>query len=123
MALESRERLIVALDVPSAAKAETMVTQLGDSVRFFKIGYQLAGFRRGVAVRQGIDRGWRQAGFLDLKLHDIGNNRRQGASRSVAQLGATFLTLQHAYPQTMRRDRGQARIEIAYPGGDCAHVI
>ncbi len=42
MAIEARERLIVALDVPSVAKAEAMVTRLGDSVRFYKIGYQLA---------------------------------------------------------------------------------
>ena len=45
-----RERLIVALDLPSVAAAEAMVTRLGDSVCFYKVGYQLA-LRRRAAVR------------------------------------------------------------------------
>lgn len=98
MALESRERLIVALDVPSAAKAETMVTQLGDSVRFYKIGYQLA-FAGGLPFAKELIAAGKQV-FLDLKLHDIGNTVAKGVE-SVAQLGATFLTV-HAYPQTMK---------------------
>ena len=40
--LEPRERLIVALDVSSVAEAEAMVARLGDSIVFYKIGYQLA---------------------------------------------------------------------------------
>jgi orotidine-5'-phosphate decarboxylase len=98
MALESRERLIVALDVLSAAKAETMVTQLGDSVRFYKIGYQLA-FAGGLPFAKELIAAGKQV-FLDLKLHDIGNTVAKGVE-SVAQLGATFLTV-HAYPQTMK---------------------
>lgn len=98
MALESRERLIVALDVPSAAKAETMVTQLGDSVRFYKIGYQLA-FAGGLPFAKELIAAGKQV-FLDLKLHDIGNTVAKGVE-SVAQLGVTFLTV-HAYPQTMK---------------------
>ena len=98
MALESRERLIVALDVPSAAKAETIVTQLGDSVRFYKIGYQLA-FAGGLPFAKELIAAGKEV-FLDLKLHDIGNTVAKGVE-SVAQLGATFLTV-HAYPQTMK---------------------
>src|SRR6266446_1512772 len=36
------DRLIVALDLPGVAEAEALVARLGDSVSFYKIGYQLA---------------------------------------------------------------------------------
>ena len=42
MSLDARERLIVALDVPSVAEAEAMIARLGETVSFYKIGYQLA---------------------------------------------------------------------------------
>lgn len=98
MALSARERLIVALDVPSVAAAEAMVARLGESVWFYKIGYQLA-FAGGLPFAAGLIATGKQV-FLDLKLHDIGNTVAKGVE-SVAQLGATFLTV-HAYPQTMK---------------------
>jgi orotidine-5'-phosphate decarboxylase len=39
--IPSRDRLIVALDVPSVDSAESVIAKLGDSVTFYKIGYQL----------------------------------------------------------------------------------
>src|SRR5256886_8694649 len=92
-----RDRLIVALDLPSVTKAEAMIARLGDSVTFYKIGYQLA-FAGGLPlVRQLAGAGKKV--FVDLKLHDIGNTVARGVE-SVARLGASFLTV-HAYPQTM----------------------
>ena len=102
-----RDRLIVALDLPSVAAAEAMVARLGDAVSFYKIGYQLA-FAGGLSFAQELARSGRQV-FLDLKLHDIGNTVHKGVE-SVARLGATFLTV-HAYPQTMKaavEARGQS---------------
>jgi len=96
--LDARERLIVALDLPSARAAEAMVTRLGDTVCFYKVGYQLA-FAGGLSFAAGLIAAGKQV-FLDLKLHDIGNTVQKGVE-SVAQLGATFLTV-HAYPQTMK---------------------
>jgi orotidine-5'-phosphate decarboxylase len=93
-----RERLIVALDLPSAQAAEAMVTRLGDAVSFYKVGYQLA-FAGGLPFAAKLIAAGKQV-FLDLKLHDIGNTVQKGVE-SVAQLGATFLTV-HAYPQTMK---------------------
>jgi orotidine-5'-phosphate decarboxylase len=98
VSLDARERLIVALDVPSIAAAEAMVARLGESVCFYKIGYQLA-FAGGLSLAAGLIAAGKQV-FLDLKLHDIGNTVGRGVE-SVAQLGATFLTV-HAYPQTMK---------------------
>ena len=93
-----RDRLIVALDLPSVALAEAMIARLGDSVTFYKIGYQLAYAGGLPLVRWLADSGKKI--FVDLKLHDIGNTVARGVE-SIAVLGATFLTV-HAYPQTMK---------------------
>jgi orotidine-5'-phosphate decarboxylase len=96
--IESRDRLIVALDLSSVETAEALIARLGDSVTFYKIGYQLA-YAGGLSlVPKLADRGKKV--FADLKLHDIGNTVARGVE-SVAKLGATFLTV-HAYPQTMK---------------------
>src|SRR5688572_6534495 len=95
--MDARDRLIVALDVPSVAAAQAIVERLGDAVSFYKIGYQLA-FAGGLPLAETLIRANKQV-FVDLKLHDIGNTVAKGVE-SVAKLGATFLTV-HAYPQTM----------------------
>src|ERR1700750_1548742 len=93
-----RDRLIVALDVSSLAAAEAMVARLGDSVTFYKIGYQLA-YAGGLPLVRQLAAADKKV-FVDLKLHDIGNTVARGVE-SIATLGATFLTV-HAYPQTMK---------------------
>jgi orotidine-5'-phosphate decarboxylase len=97
MPIAPRERLIVALDLPSVEAAQAMVARLGDAVSFYKIGYQLA-YAGGLPYARALADAGKQV-FVDLKLHDIGNTVAQGV-KSVARLGATFLTV-HAYPQTM----------------------
>ncbi len=96
--IAAKDRLIVALDVPSVAEAQALVTRLGDAVSFYKIGYQL-GYAGGLPFAQQLVLAGKKV-FLDLKLHDIGNTVARGVE-SVAKLGATFLTV-HAYPQTMK---------------------
>jgi orotidine-5'-phosphate decarboxylase len=93
-----KDRLIVALDLPSTERAEAMIAVLGDAVSFYKIGYQLA-FAGGLALVPRLA-GQGKKVFVDLKLHDIGNTVARGVE-SIAKLGATFLTV-HAYPQTMK---------------------
>jgi orotidine-5'-phosphate decarboxylase len=75
-----------------------MVARLGETVSFYKIGYQLA-FAGGLAYAPDLVAAGKRV-FLDLKLHDIGTTVAEGV-RSVSRLGATFLTV-HAYPQTMK---------------------
>lgn len=96
--IETRDRLIVALDLSSVETAETLIDKLGDSVTFYKVGYQL-GYAGGLAlVPKLVERGKKV--FVDFKLHDIGNTVAKGIE-SIAKLGATFATV-HAYPQTMK---------------------
>ena len=95
--LNPRDRLIVALDLSSVEEAEALISKLGETVTFYKIGYQL-GFAGGLALAERLAKGGKQV-FVDMKLHDIGNTVAQGV-KSVARLGASFLTV-HAYPQTM----------------------
>jgi orotidine-5'-phosphate decarboxylase len=97
-AIAPRDRLIVALDLPGVDAAEAMVARLGDSVGFYKIGYQLA-YAGGLPLVRKLAQSGKKV-FLDLKLHDIGNTVARGVE-SVSRLGATFLTV-HAYPQTMK---------------------
>jgi orotidine-5'-phosphate decarboxylase len=93
-----RERVIVALDLPSVKDAQALVKQLGDSISFYKIGYQL-GYAGGLDFARNLIADGKQI-FFDLKLHDIGNTVNKGVE-SIVKTGATFLTV-HAYPQTMK---------------------
>ena len=106
-----RDRMIVALDVPTIWDAYRIVATLGDQASFYKIGYRLA-FAGGLDLaRQLIGEGKKV--FLDLKLHDIGNTVTEGVE-SLTKLGVTFLTV-HAYPQTMRgavEGRGDAALKL-----------
>jgi orotidine-5'-phosphate decarboxylase len=63
-----------------------MGSRLGDSVWFYKIGYQL-GFAGGLSLASRLIADGKQV-FLDFKLHDIGNTVQKRVE-SVAKLGAT----------------------------------
>jgi orotidine-5'-phosphate decarboxylase len=91
--------LIVALDVDSRAEAEMLVERLGETVDFYKIGYQLIYGGEGLALGASLmARGKRV--FFDLKLLDIDNTVEKGVA-AIARTGAAMLTV-HAYPKTMR---------------------
>ncbi len=98
MPIPNRDRLIVALDVPSVEAAEGLVHRLGDAVGFYKIGLELA-FAGGLGLAERLSGAGHKV-FLDLKLHDIPNTVA-GATAQVVRIGASFLTV-HGYPQTMR---------------------
>ena len=67
--LAVRDRLIVALDVATAAEARHIISALGDSVSTFKVGKQLFTAEGPTLVREIVAGGHKV--FLDLKFHDI----------------------------------------------------
>lgn len=93
-----QDRLIVALDVPTVREAEAAVAEIGDTVSFYKIGYQLA-FAGGLDLARDLVADGRKV-FLDMKLLDIDNTVAKGVE-SVVRMGVHMLTL-HAYPKAMR---------------------
>jgi orotidine-5'-phosphate decarboxylase len=90
---DARERLIVALDVSSAAAAHKIVAAVGDSARYYKVGLQLYTAEGPQIVRDLVASG-RQV-FLDLKLHDIPNTVAS-AVKEAAKLGVSMLTVHAA---------------------------
>ncbi len=93
-----KNQLIVALDVPSVKEAETIVTELGDSAIYYKIGHQL-GFAGGLSFASDLIKDGKKI-FLDMKLLDIDNTVAKGVE-SIAKMGVSMLTI-HAYPKAMR---------------------
>lgn len=77
----ARGKLIVALDVPTAADARSIAKELDDSVGAFKIGLQLFTAEGSDLVREFVDSGKRI--FLDLKFHDIPNTVAMASVEAV----------------------------------------
>jgi orotidine-5'-phosphate decarboxylase len=86
-----RERLIVALDVPSASDARALVAKLGDEVVFYKLGLEL--FMAGGyfdLVAWLVARGKRV--FVDLKFFDVPETVRS-AVRALRGRGIALATV------------------------------
>jgi orotidine-5'-phosphate decarboxylase len=90
---DPRERLIVALDVSSAAAAQKIVAAVGDSARIYKVGMQLYTAEGPQIVRDLVASGHQV--FLDLKYHDIPNTVA-AAVREAAKLRVSMLTVHAA---------------------------
>jgi orotidine-5'-phosphate decarboxylase len=87
---DPRQRLIVALDVSSAAAAQKIVAAVGDSALTYKVGMQLYTAEGPPVVRDLVASGRRV--FLDLKYHDIPNTVG-AAVAEAAKLGVSMLTV------------------------------
>ncbi len=89
---DPKDKLIVALDVDTLARAESLVDRLAGLVGLFKIGSQLFTACGPAAVEAVQKRGGRV--FLDLKYHDIPNTVA-GAAREATRIGV-FMFNVHA---------------------------
>ncbi|MFC1788071.1 orotidine-5'-phosphate decarboxylase [Patescibacteria group bacterium] len=89
--MQAKDRIIVALDVDSCEKAESLVEELKDYVGLFKVGLELAtsvGALRAVELVRSLG----AKVFLDLKFKDIPNTIF-GASRAAALMDAAMFNI------------------------------
>jgi orotidine-5'-phosphate decarboxylase len=97
---DPRQRLIVALDVSTAAAAQRIVTAVGDSALTYKVGMQLYTAEGPQVARDLVASGRRV--FLDLKYHDIPNTVATAVSEA-ARLGVSMLTVHASGSSKMLR--------------------
>lgn len=110
MSIARRERLIVALDVPTAAEARALVEKLGDAACFYKVGLELFSAGGYFELIEWLAKRGNKV-FADLKLYDIPETVRR-ATANLAGSGATFLTV-HGHRSVMQaaaREKGTLKI-------------
>lgn len=89
--LKPRDRLVVALDTPTAHDARNLITDLGDKVGVYKIGLELVMSGEGLELAHELRNQGKEV-FLDMKLLDIGNTVEKAVA-NVARAGFHFLTV------------------------------
>lgn len=107
----TRDRLIFALDVPTAAEATAWVDRLGDSVTFYKIGMELLTSGDYFRVLEALAARGKHV-FVDLKFHDVPATVA-ATIRGLRRFPVTFCTL-HAQHDAMMRaaadEKGDLRL-------------
>jgi orotidine-5'-phosphate decarboxylase len=98
-AIPVEERLIVALDMETVEQAKGLVTSLGDTVWFYKIGLSLI-FDSGFWDLFDWLIGRRKKAFADLKVYDIPETVEASVRKLVGR-GASFATV-HAHENMIR---------------------
>jgi orotidine-5'-phosphate decarboxylase len=109
---DPRDRLIVALDVSSAAAAQRIVSAVGDSAHIYKVGKQLFTAEGPQIVRDLVASGRRV--FLDLKFHDIPNTVA-AAVAEAAKLNIAMLTVHGSGGGKMLRAAVEAASKVDVP--------
>lgn len=103
--------IIIALDVDSAESARELVSTLGDSVSFYKVGMELYASAGMEFVRELIGSG--KQVFLDMKFYDIGETVKRAVAQ-VAKSGVAFCTV-HGSRAVMRaavEGRGDSALKL-----------
>lgn len=96
-----KDKLIIALDVPTAHAARELVARLRGCAGMFKIGLQLFTAAGPELVREIVASGERV--FLDLKFHDIPNTVAAASAEAVRLGVAMFNVHAHGGREMMQR--------------------
>jgi orotidine-5'-phosphate decarboxylase len=96
---DARDKLIVALDMPTIEEARRLVAELDDTVSFYKVGLELV-FSGGLELAGDLKQSGKRV-FLDMKLLDIGNTVERSVA-NAAELGLDFLTVHGHDLKTLR---------------------
>jgi orotidine-5'-phosphate decarboxylase len=110
--LGPKDRLIVALDMPTLEGAQRLVATLGDSVTFYKVGLELL-FSGGLDLARQLKADDKHV-FLDMKLLDIGNTVERAVANAT-ELSVDFLTVHGHDLKTLRAavaGRGKSRLKL-----------
>ena len=118
--MTSKDKLIVALDVDTPAKALDLVKQLHHVAGMFKVGSQLFTAAGPQIVRDII--ALNSKVFLDLKFHDI-PHQVAGAARSAAQLGVSLFTIHASGGSEMMRRAAESVAEVSQQTGVRSRVL
>lgn len=94
-----KDRLIVALDMPTVEEAARLVALLDQGVHFYKVGLELL-FAGGLDFAQHLKSQGKRV-FLDMKLLDIGNTVERAVA-NAAEFGVDFLTIHGHDLKTLR---------------------
>ena len=97
--IQLRDRLIIALDMPTAEEAARLVAQLQEGVHFYKVGLELL-FAGGLDFARHLKANGKRV-FLDMKLLDIGNTVERAVA-NAADFGVDFLTVHGQDLKTLR---------------------
>ena len=118
--LTTNEKLIIALDVDTPAKALDLVKQLHSVAGMFKVGSTLFTSAGPQIVRDIIALDSKV--FLDLKFHDI-PHQVAGAARAAAELGVSLFTIHASGGSEMMQRAVSSVNEVAEKSGKRAKVL
>jgi orotidine-5'-phosphate decarboxylase len=111
-AIDMKDKVFVALDMPDAARARTLVTGIGPAITSYKVGLELL-FGGGFDVARDLKNIGKSV-FLDMKLLDIPNTVEK-ATANIARMGVDYLTVHGVDRKTMDaavRGRGSQPLKL-----------
>ncbi|CCE22260.1 orotidine-5'-phosphate decarboxylase [Methylotuvimicrobium alcaliphilum] len=105
-----RERLIMALDVPSIPEAQALVEELGDSVIFYKVGMELFMSGDYFGFIEWLKKQNKKV-FVDLKFFDVPATVGR-AIRALSSKGVDLATIHgnDAIMEAAAKEKGQLKV-------------